>query len=73
MIRKLQLRRDTQRCPDCASRTRHTVIGGPLQHDPKYPEDRRFDFRTVTYRCDQCGRREQRQQIPNLLVDVFHV
>jgi len=72
MHRKLHRRSDTQRCPNCSCRTRHSVIGGPLQPDPKYPDDRRFDFRQVTYRCDRCGRREQRQQLPNLLVDVFH-
>ena len=63
---------DTLRCPMCGRRTRHSVLSGPLQNDPKHPEDRRLDFREVTYRCKECGRKEHRQQLPSLLVDVFH-
>ena len=72
MKRKNNRAGDTQRCPTCGRRTHHTVIAGPLQQDPKYPEDRRLDFRQVTYRCRECGRKERRQQLPSLLVDVFH-
>ncbi len=72
MKRKTNRASDTQRCPECGRRTRHAVLIGRLQHDPKHAEDRRLDFRQMTYRCKECGRTEHRQQLPNLLVDVFH-
>jgi DNA-directed RNA polymerase subunit RPC12/RpoP len=72
MKRKTTRSSDTLRCPACGRRTRHAVRSGQLQHDPKHPEDRRLDFRRVTYRCQECGRTEHRQQLPNLLVDIFH-
>jgi DNA-directed RNA polymerase subunit RPC12/RpoP len=63
---------DTRRCPRCETRTHHSELLGPLKSDPKHPEDRRFDFRHVTYRCAICGHQERCEQLPNLLVEFFH-
>ncbi len=62
----------TRRCPRCETRTQHTQCRGPVRSDPKHPEDRRFDFRKVVFRCAICGHQERCEQLPNLLVGFFH-
>jgi len=48
-----------------------TIYRGPLRPDPKHPNDRRYDERTVRTQCVVCGKIKTSIECPNLLIDIF--